>query len=140
MATEDARLTELLDREAIRDCIYRYCRGIDRADEASLRSSYRPDATDRHEPYAGPVEGAANHALIEFLSQTLNVPANQIDIVAGEFSERKLITLVGVTPEQVDAASGGLSPRLRSRPRKRKKPPAAEPYRRKRRSLKNRRS
>ncbi|WP_352842599.1 hypothetical protein [Mesorhizobium sp. M0933] len=24
--------------EAIRDCLYRYCRGIDRADEAALRS------------------------------------------------------------------------------------------------------
>ena len=30
MTTEDTRLTELLDREAIRDCIFRYCRGIDR--------------------------------------------------------------------------------------------------------------
>jgi SnoaL-like protein len=57
MASDDAKLTELLDREAIRDCIYRYCRGIDRADEASLRSSYWPDATDRHGPYSGPVEG-----------------------------------------------------------------------------------
>jgi hypothetical protein len=47
----------LADREAIRDCLYRYCRGIDRADEAALRSSYWPDATDRHGPYSGPVEG-----------------------------------------------------------------------------------
>jgi ketosteroid isomerase-like protein len=50
-------LTELMDREAIRDCIYRYCRGIDRADEASVRSSYWPDATDRHGPYSGSAEG-----------------------------------------------------------------------------------
>ena len=40
-----------MDREAIRDCIYRYCRGIDRADEAALRSSYWPDAEDRHGAY-----------------------------------------------------------------------------------------
>jgi SnoaL-like domain len=51
------RLTELLDREAIRDCMYRYCRGIDRADEAALRSAYWPDATDQHGRYSGPVEG-----------------------------------------------------------------------------------
>jgi hypothetical protein len=50
-------LAELMDREAIRDCLYRYCRGIDRADEAALRSAYWPDATDRHGPYDGPVEG-----------------------------------------------------------------------------------
>jgi hypothetical protein len=53
----DRKLTELLDREAIRDCIYRYCRGVDRADEAALRSAYWPDATDRHGAYSGSAEG-----------------------------------------------------------------------------------
>ncbi len=46
-------LQSLLDREAIRECIFRYCRGIDRIDEAALRASYWPDATDRHGPYQG---------------------------------------------------------------------------------------
>jgi len=51
------RVTELLDREAIRDCIYTYCRGVDRADEESLRASYWPDATDCHGSLAdGPVD------------------------------------------------------------------------------------
>lgn len=85
MAEIDARLVELLDREAIRDCMYRYCRGVDRGDEAALRSAYWPDATDQHGRYSGPVEGffdmvkkggAANprnvhqvsNILIEFLS------------------------------------------------------------------------
>lgn len=53
MALDDARITELMDREAIRDCLFRYARGIDRADEAALRSSYWPDATDRHGPWQG---------------------------------------------------------------------------------------
>jgi hypothetical protein len=57
MTDIERRVTELLDREAIRDCMYRYCRGIDRADEAALRSAYWPDATDRHGRYEGPVEG-----------------------------------------------------------------------------------
>jgi hypothetical protein len=39
---------EWADREAIRDCLLRYTRGIDRADEDMLRSAYWPDATDSH--------------------------------------------------------------------------------------------
>jgi hypothetical protein len=53
----ESLLVELLDREAIRDCLYRYCRGIDRADVESLRSSYWPNAYDRHGAYVGPAEG-----------------------------------------------------------------------------------
>lgn len=39
---------EMADREAIRDCIYRYCRGIDRMDRDLVLSAYWPDATDEH--------------------------------------------------------------------------------------------
>lgn len=46
---------EWADREAIRDCIYRYTRGIDRVDEEMLRSAYWPDAIDEHAGlYSGP--------------------------------------------------------------------------------------
>lgn len=50
-----AGLDEYLSREAIKDCLYRYARGIDRADEAALLSSYWPDAYDSHGATAGPV-------------------------------------------------------------------------------------
>ena len=43
-----AIVAELGDREAIRDCIYRYCRGIDRMDRELLLSAYWPDGTDEH--------------------------------------------------------------------------------------------
>jgi len=59
----DARLEELWDREMIRDCLYRYCRGIDRADEAALRSAYWPDGTDNHGPYQGSASGFIDWAL-----------------------------------------------------------------------------
>lgn len=61
--TPDARLQELWDREMIRDCLYRYCRGIDRADEAMLRSAYWPDGTDNHGSYRGSASGFIDWAL-----------------------------------------------------------------------------
>jgi len=61
--TEAAALQTLLDREAIKECIFSYCRGIDRVDEAALRSAYWPDATDRHGPYQGSATGFIEWAL-----------------------------------------------------------------------------
>jgi hypothetical protein len=79
------RLTELLDREAIRDCIYRYCRGIDRADEAALRSSYWPDAQDRHGAYSGPVEGFIEWAKTVWKTKPRNV--HQVSNILIEFRD-----------------------------------------------------
>jgi hypothetical protein len=56
-------LQALLDREAIRDSLYRYCRGIDRADEAALRSAYWDDATDCHGAWNGTASGFIEQAL-----------------------------------------------------------------------------
>lgn len=61
------------------------------------------DGTIKIKVAAPPVGGAANKALVSFLAQTLGLPAGQIDIIAGETSERKLISLVGISPEAVDA-------------------------------------
>ncbi len=56
-------LQPLLDREAIRECLFRYCRGIDRADEAALRSAYWEDATDCHGAWNGSAGGFIDQAL-----------------------------------------------------------------------------
>ena len=58
-----ATLQELLDRESIRDCLLRYCRGIDRCDEAALRSAYWEDATDCHGAWNGSAAGFIAQAL-----------------------------------------------------------------------------
>ncbi len=56
-------LQALLDKDAIRDCLARYCRGIDRADEPALRSAYWPDAEDCHGAWRGSAEGFIAQAL-----------------------------------------------------------------------------
>ena len=58
-----AELQSLLDREAIRDALFRYCRGIDRGDEAALRSAYWEDASDCHGAWNGSAEGFIAQAL-----------------------------------------------------------------------------
>lgn len=40
------------DYEAIRQVLYRYCRGIDRADRETLETCYWPDAHDDHGAFA----------------------------------------------------------------------------------------
>ncbi len=67
---DPSALQSLLDREAIRECLYRYCRGVDRRDEAALRSAYWPDATDRHGPYHGSAEGFIDWALEKLKGST----------------------------------------------------------------------
>jgi hypothetical protein len=47
---------ELADREAIRDCLYRYSRGVDRLDADLLRTAYWPDAIDTHLAFQGTIE------------------------------------------------------------------------------------
>ncbi len=52
----DARVVrELLARDKVREVIYRYCRAVDRGDEAGLRACYWPDGTDDHGAIKGPV-------------------------------------------------------------------------------------
>jgi hypothetical protein len=63
MRIDTRQLQQLLDREAIRDCLYRYCRGIDRMDEEALRSAYWPDATDCHGAWRGTASGFIEAAL-----------------------------------------------------------------------------
>lgn len=63
LGLQSTQLKTLLDKEAIRDCLFKYCRGIDRADEALLRSAYWPDGTDNHGPYQGSAMGFVDWAM-----------------------------------------------------------------------------
>jgi ketosteroid isomerase-like protein len=52
----DIDMGTILAERAIRDCITRYCRGIDRMDLDLVRSCYHPDAIDEHGDLGGDLE------------------------------------------------------------------------------------
>ena len=49
----ETRLQELLDREEIRQVMYRYARGTDRCDADLIRDAYHEDAWDDHGSFRG---------------------------------------------------------------------------------------
>lgn len=88
-------LQRLIDKDAIRDVLARYCRGVDRADWDLLRTAYHSDAYDDHGDYKGDVDGFIAFAksrtgdakqamhflgqcLIEFASSTLAVAETHV--------------------------------------------------------------
>ncbi len=48
--------SQIADREAVRECICRYCRGVDRLDADMVRSALWPDAVDKHLDSTGDTE------------------------------------------------------------------------------------
>jgi 3-phenylpropionate/cinnamic acid dioxygenase small subunit len=53
LAALRARVQELLDRQAIADCVLRYARGLDRHDADIYASAYHDDAIDHHGDFLG---------------------------------------------------------------------------------------
>ena len=56
-------LQELLDRQAIADCVHRYARGVDRHDADLIASCYHPDAVDDHGSFVGSGREVAEWAI-----------------------------------------------------------------------------
>ena len=52
---------------------------------------------------APPVDGAANEALIEFLSDTLHLPRRAIRIVHGERGRHKSVAIDGLSRDEIEA-------------------------------------
>ena len=48
-----------------------------------------------------PVEGEANHALINFLAQILDIPRKNIKLLKGESSRHKLIEINGLNEQEL---------------------------------------
>ncbi len=52
---------------------------------------------------APPVEGAANRALVELLSEALGVPKRQVRLLSGERSRRKRVLIEGLRADELRA-------------------------------------
>lgn len=50
---------------------------------------------------APPVDGKANRALLEFLSETLGVPLRTLGLASGETGRRKAVRIAGLAPAEV---------------------------------------
>lgn len=55
---------------------------------------------------APPVDGKANAALIEFLSEILDVPKRQIEILKGETGRNKAVEVLGLTEDELRGRLG----------------------------------
>lgn len=66
---QDKALQQLLDKQAITEVLFLYCRAIDRKDVELLRSVYHEDAEDYHGVYNGTIDG-----LLELLRKGRDAP------------------------------------------------------------------
>jgi ketosteroid isomerase-like protein len=87
MTTKVSRiLEELADREAIRECLCRYARGVDRLDADLVRSAYWPDCQDEHMGFTGNAEEfiAWSFPVMASMDQTLHMLANVLVSLRGD--------------------------------------------------------
>jgi uncharacterized protein (TIGR00251 family) len=61
------------------------------------------DGTIRIRLKAAPVEGKENQALADFLAKILGVPKMNIEVVAGINGQDKLVSVLNMDPEEVQA-------------------------------------
>jgi hypothetical protein len=99
---------EMADREAIRDCLYRYCRGIDRMDGEVLASAYWPGAMDYHTGFTGTVEQFVEWALprLAEMEQNMHMIGNILIRLDGDTAKVEsylwsVSVLPGANPRQV---------------------------------------
>lgn len=82
-------LAELADREAIKECLYRYARGVDRLDAEMIRSAYWPDCVDRHLAFKGNAEEfiAWSFPIMGTMDQSMHMIANVLVRIAGNAAD-----------------------------------------------------
>jgi ketosteroid isomerase-like protein len=90
MTTSVSRiLSELADRESIRECLCRYARGVDRLDADMIRSAYWPDAIDTHLDFKGTVEEFIHWAfpILQQMHQSQHTLGNVLMTIRGTHAD-----------------------------------------------------
>jgi len=90
MTTSVTRIAaELADREAIRECLYRYARGVDRLDADMLRTAYWPEAIDKHLEFRGNIEEFIAWAfpVMGAMDQTMHMIGNVLIAIHGDMAD-----------------------------------------------------
>lgn len=59
---------------------------------------------------AAPTDGEANTQLVEFLAELLGVESHNVEIVAGENSRDKLVTVEAISPDELEEKLRQLAP------------------------------
>jgi ketosteroid isomerase-like protein len=113
------QVQELLDRQAIRDVVYRYARAIDRHDTELLESCYHPDALDDHGSFVGGARGLAEstHILHEGYLRTQHHITNHFVELDGDTAHAETYYLVVLRSNSglTDFVSGRYVDRLERR-------------------------
>ncbi|MCJ2179635.1 nuclear transport factor 2 family protein [Novosphingobium album (ex Hu et al. 2023)] len=90
MTTKVTRIIEeLADREAIRECLYRYSRGVDRLDADMVRSAYWPDCIDEHMGFVGNAEEFISWSfpIMGSMDQTMHMISNVLITLDGDTAD-----------------------------------------------------
>jgi uncharacterized protein YggU (UPF0235/DUF167 family) len=66
------------------------------------RLEWGPEGTLRAHIAAPPVDGAANAALLRYVSKLLDIPKSQLTITAGHTSRHKRLLITGLSPADLD--------------------------------------
>jgi hypothetical protein len=113
------QLQQLLDRQAIADCLQRNARGQDRHDLELMASSYHPDAIDDHGDYVGPGQAygeRANAAHQAFTCHQHHLTTQSVDLFGDTaHAETYYLAILRAESGAVVLASGRYIDRLERR-------------------------
>lgn len=82
----DEAIQVLLDKQACTELVYRFARGLDRVDEAIIRSVFHPDGTDHHGAFKGDVDAFVSWVMptLATMERTQHVIGNILVEVSGD--------------------------------------------------------
>jgi hypothetical protein len=106
-------LDRLMARAEIQDLLWRYCRGVDRADPGLIKSVYHPGATDDHGIFTGDAAEFADF-VVPLLVKTYRVTQHQLAnmLIEVDGDRAKAETYFTAYHREVDEPDDAQPPRM----------------------------